>query len=47
MFGFHRRFVRRWEWDTFIPKLGHFPQISQTAATMTRSSREFLLMDEV
>src|SRR5688572_4367872 len=35
MFGFHRRFVRRCEWLTFMPKLGCFPQISQTAA-MTR-----------
>src|SRR5687768_7506726 len=32
MFGFHRRFVRRCEWLTFMPKLGCFPQISQTAA---------------
>ena len=35
MFGFHRRLVRRCEWLTFMPKLGCFPQISQTAA-MTR-----------
>ncbi len=40
MFGSQRRFVRRWEWDTFIPKFGCFPQISHTAATLTRSSRE-------
>jgi hypothetical protein len=33
MFGSQRRFVRRCEWDTFIPKLGCFPQISHTAAT--------------
>jgi hypothetical protein len=46
MFGFQRRFVRRWEWDTFIPKLGHFPQISHTAATTTRSLREFIQLDE-
>ncbi len=30
--GFHRRGVRRCEWDTRIPKKGFFPQISQTAA---------------
>ena len=35
MFGFQRRFVRRCEWLTFMPKLGCFPQISHTAA-MTR-----------
>ena len=35
MFGSHRRFVRRWEWETFIPKLGDFPQTSHTAATTT------------
>jgi len=35
MFGFHRRFVRRCEWETFIPKLGDFPQTSHTAATTT------------
>ena len=35
MFGFHRRFVRRCEWLTFMPKLGCFPQISQTAAMTT------------
>ena len=38
MFGFHRRLVRRCEWLTFMPKLGCFPQISQTAA-MTRYLR--------
>jgi len=32
MFGSQRRFVRRWECDTFIPKFGFLPQISQTAA---------------
>ena len=46
MFGSQRRLVRRWEWDTFIPKAGCFPQISHTAATMTRSSEQFLQMDE-
>lgn len=45
MLGFHRRLVRLCEWETFIPKLGLFPHSSQTAATMTRSSDEFLLMD--
>jgi len=34
MLGFHCRLVRRCECDTFIPKLGCFPQISQTAAMM-------------
>jgi hypothetical protein len=31
-FGFHRRGVRRCEWDTRIPNPGFFPQISQTEA---------------
>jgi voltage-dependent potassium channel beta subunit len=35
-FGSHRRFVRRWEWDTRIPKNGRFPQMSQTAAMAPR-----------
>src|SRR5947209_3847586 len=30
--GFHRRLVRRWEWDTDLPKPGPFPQMSHTAA---------------
>lgn len=30
--GSHRRLVRRWEWDTDLPKPGPFPQISHTAA---------------
>jgi hypothetical protein len=30
--GFHRRFVRRWEWLTFIPNDGFLPQISHTDA---------------
>ncbi len=34
IFGFQRRLVRRCECDTFIPKPGCFPQISQTAAMM-------------
>src|SRR5664279_5326351 len=33
MFGSHRRWVRRWEWDTFIPKPGPLPHTSHTAAT--------------
>lgn len=32
MFGVHRRFDRRWEWLTFIPKPGFLPQTSHTAA---------------
>jgi hypothetical protein len=32
MFGSQRRFVRRWEWETCMPKNGFFPQMSQTAA---------------
>jgi hypothetical protein len=32
MFGFHRRFVRRCEWLTLMPKDGCFPHTSQTAA---------------
>ena len=35
MFGSQRRFVRRWECDTFMPKFGCFPQSSHTAATTT------------
>lgn len=34
MFGFQRRFVRRWEWLTLIPKEGRLSQISQTEAIM-------------
>ena len=34
MFGFQRRLVRRWEWETFIPNDGFLPQISQTDAMM-------------
>jgi len=30
MFGFHRRGVRRCEWETAIPKNGFFPQMSHT-----------------
>lgn len=32
IFGSQRRLVRRWECETFIPKFGFLPQISQTAA---------------
>lgn len=32
MFGFQRRFVRRCEWLTAMPKPGFLPQMSQTAA---------------
>ncbi len=32
-FGFHRRCVRRWEWETDMPKPGPLPQTSQTLAT--------------
>jgi hypothetical protein len=32
-FGFHRREVRRWEWDTDLPKPGRLPQTSHTLAT--------------
>ena len=30
MFGFHRRFVRRWEWLSRMPKTGFFLHTSQT-----------------
>ena len=33
MFGFHRRLVRRWEWEMELPQDGPLPQISQLAAT--------------
>lgn len=39
MFGFQRRFVRRWEWETFMPNDGFLPQISQTDAITTLSRR--------
>jgi hypothetical protein len=29
MFGFQRRFVRRWECEMLCPKLGLLPQMSQ------------------
>ena len=35
MFGFHRRFVRRCEWEMLMPNDGFFPHTSHTAA-MTR-----------
>ncbi len=31
-FGFQRRWVRRWEWDTDMPKPGPLPQTSQMLA---------------
>lgn len=40
IFGFQRRLVRRWECETFIPKLGCFPQISHTAATTTYLAKQ-------
>jgi hypothetical protein len=36
MFGSKRRFVRRWECDTFMPKPGFLPHNSHTAAIGTR-----------
>ena len=30
MFGFQRRFVRRWEWLNFMPKIGFLPHTSHT-----------------
>jgi hypothetical protein len=36
-FGFQRRGVRRWEWDTLLPKPGDLPQMSQTLATVSSS----------
>ncbi len=38
MFGDQRRRVRRWEWETLLPKLGFFPQIWQMAATVAYPS---------
>ncbi len=39
MFGFQRRFVRRWEWLMLIPNDGRLPHTSHTAAmTLRRSS---------
>ena len=32
--GFHRRLVRRCEWDTLLPKPGTLPQTSHVAATI-------------
>src|SRR5580704_10790501 len=43
MFGSHRRLVRRWEWETFMPNEGFLPQISHTAAigvTLLRAAAE-------
>ena len=33
-FGFHRRWVRRWECETDMPKPGPLPQTSQMLATV-------------
>jgi hypothetical protein len=30
IFGFHRRRVRRWEWEMLFPKPGVFPHTSHT-----------------
>lgn len=38
IFGFHRRFVRRCECDTDLPKPGPLAQTSQTAAIVANSS---------
>src|SRR5690606_27879904 len=35
MLGFQRRRVRRWEWDTLLPKVGPLRQTSQTEATVS------------
>ena len=35
MFGFQRRFVRRWECDTDMPQEGCLPHTSHTAAILT------------
>jgi hypothetical protein len=35
MFGLNRRLVRRWLWETLLPKPGPLAQMSQTAATGT------------
>ena len=35
MFGLKRRLVRRWLWETLLPKPGLLAQMSQTAATGT------------
>jgi hypothetical protein len=38
-FGSHRFGVRRWEWETAIPKNGFFPQMSQTAAMADQGTK--------
>jgi hypothetical protein len=40
MFGFQRRFVRRWEWLTFIPNDGFLPHTLQTAAMTTYTPQD-------
>lgn len=39
MLGFHRRRVRRWEWETDIPKPGPLPQTSHTEDTRNTPSK--------
>src|SRR3954451_17950054 len=39
MFGFHRRGVRRCEWDTDMPNPGPLPHTSHTAATVDHSQK--------
>jgi hypothetical protein len=34
MFGFQRRRVARFEWETLLPKLGAFPHRSHTEDTL-------------
>jgi hypothetical protein len=42
MFGFHRRWVRRCECETDMPKPGPLPQTSHTAATSDTPSEIFV-----
>lgn len=37
IFGFQRRFVRRWEWLRLMPNIGFLSQTSQTAAIFVLS----------
>ena len=41
-FGFHRRWVRRWECETDMPKPGPLPQTSQTLATVASLKSVFV-----
>jgi hypothetical protein len=43
-FGFQRRWVRRWECETDMPKPGPLPQTSQWLATMASSRSQMELM---